>query len=167
MLIREGMPIVCMNCGAALHRKSEHYCSEKCAELYAQAGPDDLPKFLSKWKFRKQKEQDDPIAAIRNRTRKKSNDLVKQGRITRDTCVVCGEKEVLIHHEDYDNPFGVIWLCDLHHKEYHEGRIGLFKNRLWWNPKRLVPRSARHILENDKKLQRKYGVITAAIHAEK
>ncbi len=166
MFFREGKPISCINCGGALHRKSEHYCSEKCAEAYALVNNESPPTFLSKWKLRKQKELNDPIAVIRNKTRRKSNELVKQGRIKKEACVVCGAKEVLIHHEDYDNPFKVIWLCEFHHKEYHEGSIGLFNNKLWWNPNRLVPKSAQNILNSNRKLKIKYGSIPAKIITE-
>jgi hypothetical protein len=42
------------------------------------------------------------------------------------------------HHEDYRNPFKVIWLCEDHHEEYHDGKIALFGGRLRWDPKRLT-----------------------------
>ncbi len=155
------MPTACINCGASLHRKSENYCSEKCAELYAKSNLDNPPSFLSKWKLRKNKEQSDPIAVIRKNARRKSNELVKKGKIKKESCVVCGDTNTLIHHEDYDNPFRIIWLCEFHHKEYHDGKIGLYNNKLWWNPKRLVPKSAQHILGNDGALQKKYGFIKA------
>lgn len=29
----------------------------------------------------------------------------------------CGKPEA--HHADYDNPLGVTWLCDAHHKQAH------------------------------------------------
>ncbi len=37
----------------------------------------------------------------------------------------------------------IIWICEEHHRKYHDGKIGLFKNKLWCNPKRLLPRSMR------------------------
>ncbi len=44
-----------------------------------------------------------------------------------------------MHHEDYDNPYRVLWMCDTHHKEYHDGKIGLFDDTLWWDSSRLIP----------------------------
>ena len=42
------------------------------------------------------------------------------------------------HHEDYSDPFQVIWLCERHHDEYHEGKISLFGGKLHWDPRRLT-----------------------------
>jgi len=97
----------------------------------------DKPPFLSKWKIRKRKELEDPLVKIRNKTRRKTNDLIKEGKLRKKPCVVCSGKEVIPHHEDYNNPFKVIWLCEEHHKDYHEGRIALFNSKLRWDPKRL------------------------------
>jgi hypothetical protein len=36
------------------------------------------------------------------------------------------------------------WICEEHHTKYHDGKLGLFKNKLWWNPKRLLLRSMRN-----------------------
>lgn len=137
--IREGMPSSCIACGAALHGKSEHYCGVACEQNY-RVSANDAPPFLSKWKIRKRKGLQDPLVGIRHKTRAKSKALVKEGRIKRKPCVVCGSDDVLIHHEDYSNPYRVIWMCDLHHKEYHDGKIGLFNDTLWWDSSRLVPK---------------------------
>ncbi len=106
-------------------------------------GIGDVPAFLSKWKLRKYKEFKDPLLVLRKRTRRKTNDLLKKGIIQKQTCVVCGKHDVIAHHEDYSRPNDVIWICEKHHAKYHDGKIGLFKNKLWWNPKRLLPRIMR------------------------
>lgn len=54
--------------------------------------------------------------------RKKANTAVgnalRDGRLTRQPCWVCGEKAVA-HHPDYDRPLDVVWLCQAHHKQTH------------------------------------------------
>jgi hypothetical protein len=35
-------------------------------------------------------------------------------------CVVCGSQKSMAHHDDYDKPLDVIWLCQVHHKERHK-----------------------------------------------
>ena len=45
---------------------------------------------------------------------------VKQGKIIRLPCIVCGDEKSQGHHEDYTKPLDVIWLCDKHHKEKHK-----------------------------------------------
>lgn len=43
----------------------------------------------------------------------------RNGNIKKKPCNVCGDKETEAHHEDYNYPLDVIWLCDKHHKEIH------------------------------------------------
>jgi len=107
-------------------------------------GIGDVPAFLSKWKLRKYKEFKDPLSVLRKKTRRKTNDLLKKGIIQKQPCIVCGKHDVIAHHEDYSRANDAIWICEEHHKKYHDGKIGLFKNKLWWNPKRLLPRSMRN-----------------------
>lgn len=43
-----------------------------------------------------------------------------RGEIKREPCAVCGEDgKVVAHHEDYDKPLDVIWLCRTHHSRRH------------------------------------------------
>lgn len=41
------------------------------------------------------------------------------GRIVRQPCEVCGEPRSDAHHDDYDKPLDVRWLCRPHHMELH------------------------------------------------
>jgi len=43
---------------------------------------------------------------------------VRDGRLKKQPCWVCGEKAVA-HHPDYDRPLDVVWLCQPHHKQAH------------------------------------------------
>ena len=47
---------------------------------------------------------------------------LKEGKITQKPCKECGELMVEAHHEDYNKPLDVIWLCEKHHKELHRQR---------------------------------------------
>lgn len=44
---------------------------------------------------------------------------VKKGLLIKTPCEVCGEKKVEGHHDDYDKPLVVRWLCHKHHMELH------------------------------------------------
>mgnify|MGYP001576705713 CR=1 FL=1 len=44
---------------------------------------------------------------------------VKIGKIKKLPCKVCGKKRSVGHHPDYSKPLKVIWLCHIHHREYH------------------------------------------------
>lgn len=46
---------------------------------------------------------------------------VKAGRLVRQSCETCGQVEyVTAHHDDYDQPLVVRWLCRSHHRLWHE-----------------------------------------------
>lgn len=136
--VRDGKPTECVVCGRPLHRKSEYYCSKACGEAHEQTKGERTPPFLSKWKIRKRKETEDPLVLLRQKVRRKTRDLIKRGVLRRGCCVVCRSRDVVPHHEDYADPFQVIWLCQQHHDEYHEGKITLFGGKLRWDPRRLT-----------------------------
>lgn len=47
------------------------------------------------------------------------NNAVRDGRMTRQPCEVCGAK-AQAHHDDYSKPMEVRWLCSKHHAEWHK-----------------------------------------------
>ena len=44
---------------------------------------------------------------------------VKSGKITKSNCEICGCEKALAHHDDYNKPLDVRWLCTIHHNEWH------------------------------------------------
>jgi hypothetical protein len=46
---------------------------------------------------------------------------IRDKKIIRMPCEVCGNKKTHAHHEDYSKPFEVKWLCPLHHHRLHAG----------------------------------------------
>jgi len=47
------------------------------------------------------------------------NNAVRDGRLARQPCEICGALKVEGHHEDYSKPLDVVWLCRKHHAELH------------------------------------------------
>ena len=45
---------------------------------------------------------------------------IKTGNLVRIPCIRCGEEKSLAHHEDYDKPLEVMWLCQPCHKQRHK-----------------------------------------------
>lgn len=41
-------------------------------------------------------------------------------KLERKPCEVCGESNSQAHHNDYDKPLNVRWLCSKHHREWHK-----------------------------------------------
>jgi hypothetical protein len=141
--IRPGYPTSCVVCGKPLHRKSEHYCSLDCESANRRVAGPDAPSFRSKWKGRKRKLLEDPFARTRVKTRAKTKSLINAGALKPTPCEVCGSRDVVPHHEDYENPRAIIWLCERDHKRYHAGEVALNEGTLWWDALRLIPRGAR------------------------
>lgn len=44
---------------------------------------------------------------------------IRDKKLTKQPCEICGEVEVQAHHEDYSKPLEVRWLCIKHHNEHH------------------------------------------------
>lgn len=44
---------------------------------------------------------------------------LREGKLVKQPCGVCGEAEVEAHHPDYDKPLEVVWLCKKHHHAEH------------------------------------------------
>ena len=45
---------------------------------------------------------------------------IRNGSLSRQPCIRCGEVKSLAHHEDYDKPLEVMWLCQPCHKQRHK-----------------------------------------------
>jgi hypothetical protein len=44
---------------------------------------------------------------------------IRDGRLLRQPCEVCGAAKAEAHHDDYTRPLDVRWLCRKHHLEHH------------------------------------------------
>ena len=45
---------------------------------------------------------------------------IKNGILVRQPCERCGAEKTEAHHEDYDKPLDVMWLCTICHKQRHK-----------------------------------------------
>ena len=45
---------------------------------------------------------------------------LKKKLLTKQPCNVCGAPKVEAHHENYEQPLNVVWLCSTHHAEHHK-----------------------------------------------
>jgi len=57
----------------------------------------------------------------RLKARERAYDAVKAGKLIKQNCEVCGSQNVQLHHDSYDHPLKVRWLCPAHHREFHNG----------------------------------------------
>jgi len=56
------------------------------------------------------------------RARRKLQYAVKKGDVVREPCEVCGKEKSEAHHDDYNKPYVVRWLCMYCHRA-EEGRL--------------------------------------------
>lgn len=55
----------------------------------------------------------------RIKANQKVSRAVNKGMLIKQPCEVCQESKVIAHHDNYDKPLDVKWLCELHHKARH------------------------------------------------
>lgn len=48
------------------------------------------------------------------------SNAIRNGKLKKFPCMVCGRQKVEGHHPDYSRPLDVVWLCNPHHREAHE-----------------------------------------------
>jgi len=49
-----------------------------------------------------------------------AQNALRNGKLKKKPCEICGKKKAEKHHEDYSNPLDVKWFCRKHHIEYHK-----------------------------------------------
>ena len=47
---------------------------------------------------------------------------IRDGKLIKGPCEICGSEKVHAHHDDYSKPLDVRWLCPQHHSDLHKNR---------------------------------------------
>lgn len=102
-------------------RKVRHFCSQKC---YSKFRAEKLPK----------EEQNrfgsglpESERSKRANARSYINHYLRDNKIQRPVCEICGDKSEA-HHDDYNKPLDVKWLCFKHHRLYHKMGNSIYEN---------------------------------------
>jgi hypothetical protein len=53
------------------------------------------------------------------------NRAIKAGELVRGPCEKCADPDTEGHHDDYNKPLDVRWLCKTHHNEHHRKQRAL------------------------------------------
>lgn len=85
----------------------------KAAAKYRKRRPDLVAQTVSKYSHANRHKRRAHLAVMR---------ALKSGDLVRIPCW-CGETRVEGHHEDYQKPLDVIWLCRKHHAELHKLKL--------------------------------------------
>lgn len=66
--------------------------------------------------YQRKRRSEDPV---KNTTRHTTSNAIRDRRLIKGVCMICGCEKVEAHHKDYTKPFDVEWLCRKHHLEQH------------------------------------------------
>ena len=58
----------------------------------------------------------------KDQARGKVNNAIRDGRLVKLPCEICGDPKAEAHHDDYRKKLKVRWLCFKHHREYHQSK---------------------------------------------
>lgn len=116
------------------------------AKKYREENKEKISEYLSQWR----KNNPEKTKAYRARRYKedreykkqRSNTLwgkaqyqvhlaVKSGRLIKQPCEVCGAEETHAHHDDYNEPLNVRWLCPKCHNEWHRNNKPVYKKGVY------------------------------------
>ena len=68
------------------------------------------PEYLKEWRTKSPKKY---------KAHTMVNNQKRAGNLHEQPCEVCESLTVVAHHDDYDKPLNVRWLCQGHHKQWH------------------------------------------------
>jgi len=115
------------------HSQKRSGYSEKCKECAKKDARENYAKNREYYSAYEKKRQQNPIRRqkkleyqrvmrakhpYKDKARHAVSNALRDGRLIRLPCEVCGEK-AQAHHDDYSKPLDVRWLCFKHHREYH------------------------------------------------
>ena len=121
---------VCANCGIQFQTRDGRpgkgrCCSLSCAAALASRNRRQDGAFNNNWKGgnterkRRYRMANPQKHAVHLATR----NAIRKGILVQAPCAVCGATPTEAHHEDYERPLEITWLCKKHHLESHGGRF--------------------------------------------
>ena len=119
----EGRKIYCCNCGKVKETLKAGYCNACEAEndrnrrvVRKQQDPNFLQRERDKVNH---KFKTNLVAKVKKDIHILTNSATRLGVIKRQPCEICNEMKVDAHHDDYNKPLDVRWLCRKHHNQHH------------------------------------------------
>lgn len=110
---------VCDYCGSEYHTRESHYqrsrrhfCCRKCYSDYRREimPPEEQNSYGTGYSLEERNK--------RKQARSIFNHYLRNNGLPRRTCEVCGAPAEA-HHDDYNKPLEVRWLCFKHHRQWH------------------------------------------------
>ena len=108
--MRDGHVNKCKDCNksdVANHRLNN---LDKIREYDRSRGNRQDASYLNEWRAKYPKKHKAHIMV---------NNHKKAGNLHQEPCEICGNEKSVAHHDDYNKPLNVRWLCQSHHKQWH------------------------------------------------
>lgn len=64
--------------------------------------------------------RDNQLEKMKRDCRDETRRLIRKGLLIQKPCEVCGLEDSQSHHDDYQDPINIRWLCSWHHAEHHK-----------------------------------------------
>lgn len=96
-----------------------HEAHGLCHRHYKAKRRRDNPKVKEARKEERKKYRQKPENKLKAKCHNTLNRAILKGEIKRQPCEICNEPNAEGHHDDYTKPLEVKWLCEEHHREYH------------------------------------------------
>ena len=115
------IPYSCDYCGGVNAEKQSHYkktkrhfCNRGCYALYRKEimPKEEQPRFGSGEPIE--------IKMMKLQCRSDFNHYLRDKKVKRKPCEICGNVKAEGHHKDYSKPKKVRWLCLKHHRQIHD-----------------------------------------------
>lgn len=120
----------CDYCGEKYHTKKSHYeksqrhfCCRKCYSSYRKEimPPEEQNAYGTGHNIEERHK--------RKKARVMFNHYLRDNHIERQPCEICGAKAEA-HHDNYDKPLDVRWLCFKHHRQWHHDNPELLESEV-------------------------------------
>jgi len=118
----EGRRPTCYQCGKVKENPFHGYCNVCHAEKDRQRRAVNIqsPEFVQNEREKVNTRcKEDPIFKLKKLIHHFTNSATRLGILERQPCEECGEMKVEAHHDDYNKPADVRWLCRKHHNRHH------------------------------------------------
>lgn len=107
-------PRICIVCGMVRKdNQSRRVCSACKGKKQYHRNPE-----VHRERIRQRRK--DPVEMAKTLARNALYAAIKNGKIRRQPCEVCGDPKVHGHHDDYSKRLEVRWLCSVHHAQVHK-----------------------------------------------
>ena len=97
---------------SAYNKRKHHFCSRECYAKYrSECMASEEQNAFGHGYSKEEREK-------RRKAREILNHYLRDKHLEKQPCEICGKKAEA-HHDDYDKPLEVRWLCFEHHREWH------------------------------------------------